>query len=133
MIQEPKNRELTREDVFAEYVSRTSTGCEHFTDDFHKKMKEANELFKGKKKLEVMIKGTVQFDKGYEKLFTFFDNTYDVEYSDEKDDQLPNVLHALDDFKAFMCGERVNYFSEIENEYVNYRRVLNAHIFFELT
>ena len=36
-------------------------------------------------------------------------------------------------FQVFMSGDPINYFSEIENEYINYTRVLNAHIFMELT
>jgi hypothetical protein len=131
MLKEPRNRELTREDVYAEYYSRLANQEGRSVDDtFAKKMSEVNEYFKGKTQLELMIRGTVYFDKDYKKLFTFLNKTYNIERGNG--DELVNCLRDLDRFKEFMNGENINFFSEIENEYVNYTRVLNARIYMEL-
>lgn len=131
MIKEPRNRELTREDVYAEYFSRLADQEHRCVDSvFYDKMKEVNGIFKGKTQLELMIKGTVYFDKDYKKLFTFINKTYNIGTGTEG---LEQCLRDLDFFKVFMNGDPINYFSEIENEYINYTRVLNAHIFMELT
>ena len=79
MIKEPRNRELTREDVYAEYFSRLADQEHRCVDSvFYDKMKEVNGIFKGKTQLELMIKGTVYFDKDYKKLFTFINKTYNI-------------------------------------------------------
>ena len=130
MIKEPRNRELTREDVYTEYLSRAITDKQGMTEDAYRKMEEVKEFFQNKTKLEVMIKGTVYFDKDFKKLFTFMDKTYDITSGTNG---LEDCLTDLDYFNIFMKGEVINYFSEIENEYINYTRVLNAHIFMELT
>ena len=60
MIKEPRNRELTREDVYAEYFSRLADQEHRCVDSvFYDRMKEVNGIFKGKTQLELMIKGTV--------------------------------------------------------------------------
>lgn len=130
MIKEPRNRELTREDIYTEYLSRAVTDKQGMTEDTYKKMEEVKEFFQGKTKLELMIKGTVYFDKDFKKLFTFINKTYDITSGTIG---LEDCLTDLDYFSIFMKGETINYFSEIENEYINYTRVLNAHIFMELT
>lgn len=137
MLKEPRLRELSRDDVYAEYFSRLADQENRKVDEvFYEKMKEVNEIFRGKTKLEVMIKGTVEFDRNFQKLFTFLNKTYDLTAPDSTQkilDGLEQCLRDLDFFKAFMNGEPINYFSEIENEYVNYTRVLNAKVFMELT
>ena len=131
MIKEPRNRELTREDVYAEYFSRLADQEHRCVDSvFYDRMKEVNGIFKGNTQLELMIKGTVYFDKDYKKLFTFINKTYNIGTGTEG---LEQCLRDLDFFQVFMSGDPINYFSEIENEYINYTRVLNAHIFMELT
>ena len=68
MIKEPRNRELTREDVYAEYFSRLADQEHRCVDSvFYDRMKEVNGIFKGKTQLELMIKGAVYFDKDYKK------------------------------------------------------------------
>ena len=125
MIKEPRNRDLTREDVYAEYFSRLADQEHRCVDSvFYDRMKEVNGIFKGKTQLELMIKGT------YKKLFTFINKTYNIGTGTEG---LEQCLRDLDFFQVFMSGDPINYFSEIENEYINYTRVLNAHIFMELT
>ena len=131
MLKEPRNEELTREEVFAEYFRRRLTGDECLTESFYEKMEKTKTIFNGKTKLELLIKGTVYFDKDFKKLFTFINKTYNI--TEGAKDELENVLLDLDNFKAFMGGNEINYFSEIENEYINYTRVLNAKIFIELT
>lgn len=132
MIKEPRNLELTREDIFAEYFSRKTEGdLSGTTDAFEKKVRETKKLFADKTELEVLIKGNIYFDKNFKKMFTFLNKTYDI--SDKKNwSVFEECLRDLDDFKVFMNGEKINYFSEIENEYVNYTRVLNAKVFIEL-
>lgn len=137
MIKEPRNEELTRNNIYDEYFRR-EVEIEKASDlrkDAVERIKKNQKLFEGKKTLEILIKGTVQFDKDFKKLFTFLNKTYNIEegYCGEKVAELPNALHDLDEFNLFMNGNPINYFSEIENEYVNYTRVLNAHIFIELT
>lgn len=132
MIREPRNKELTRNELYDEYFRRDvmSDKVKGILPDAIQRMEENKKYFEGKKTLEIMIKGTVNFDKDYKKLFTFLDKSYNIE--EGENDELVNALRDLDDFKAFMGGEPINYFSEIENEYINYTRVLNAHIFMEL-
>lgn len=132
MIREPRNKELTRNELYDEYFRRDvmSDKVKGILPDAIQRMEENKKYFEGKKTLEIMIKGTVNFDKDYKKLFTFLDKNYNIE--EGENDELVNALRDLDDFKAFMGGEPINYFSEIENEYINYTRVLNAHIFMEL-
>lgn len=135
MIKEPRNRELNREDVYAEYFRRQMKGTEHITEEFHKHITEVAKYFKGKTTLELMIKGNIMFEKEYQKMFTFLNKTYkltEVGSIEEINEGLEECLVDLDKFKAFMHGEPINWFSEIENEYVNYSRVLNAKIYMEL-
>lgn len=132
MIREPRNKELTRNELYDEYFRRDvmSDKVKGIRPDAIQRMEENKKYFEGKKTLEIMIKGTVYFDKDFKKLFTFLDKSYNIE--EGENDELVNALRDLDNFKTFMNGEPVNYFSEIENEYINYTRVLNAHIFMEL-
>lgn len=132
MIREPRNKELTRNELYDEYFRRDvmSDKVKGIRPDAIQRMEENKKYFEGKKTLEIMIKGTVYFDKDFKKLFTFLDKSYNIE--EGENDELVNALRDLDNFKTFMNGEPVNYFSEVENEYINYTRVLNAHIFMEL-
>lgn len=132
MIREPRNKELTRNELYDEYFRRDvmSDKVKGIRPDAIQRMEENKKYFERKKTLEIMIKGTVYFDKDFKKLFTFLDKSYNIE--EGENDELVNALRDLDNFKTFMNGEPVNYFSEVENEYINYTRVLNAHIFMEL-
>lgn len=131
MIKEQRNRELTREDVFAEYFSRKAEKNTNITEDFANHIKEVEGFFAEKKELEVLIKGNIYFDRDFKKMFTFLNKTYNIEGKDNWEG-LEECLRDLDTFKVFMDGEKNNYFSSIENEYVNYTRVLNAKIYMEL-
>lgn len=132
MIREPRNKELTRDELYDEYFRRDvlSEKTVGVAPEAIKRMEENKKFFEGKKTLEIMIKGTVYFDRDFKKLFTFLDKSYNIE--EGNNDEIINAINDLDNFKAFMGGEPVNYFSQVENEYVNYTRVLNAHIFMEL-
>ena len=135
MIKEPRLRELNRNDVYAEYFRRTQTESGGLTEEFRQHMDEVAEFFRGKTTLEVMIKGNTLLGKDYQKMFTFLNKTYKLTKDDSTElsaDGLEECLLDLDSFKAFMGGEPICWFSEIENEYINYTRVLNAHILMEL-
>ena len=40
MVKEPRERELAREDIYAEYFRRNMMGKECVTEDFYRKMQE---------------------------------------------------------------------------------------------
>lgn len=135
MIKDFKEEEITREDIYAELFARQMTGNEHITEDFSNKMNKVRPLFKRKEEMEVLIRGTILFDKDYTKLFTFLNKTYRLmaeESNCEINKGLEECIKDLDTFNAFMKGEVINWFSSVENEYVNYTRVLNAYIQIEL-
>ena len=133
MLKEPRNEELKREDIFDEYFRRLveKEGQRNLSQDTYLRLEKVKKIFEGKTTLEIMIKGTIFFDKDFKKLFTFLNKTYKI--GEDKENELEIALRDLDDFQAFMAGNPINFFSEIENEYINYSRVLNAHIFMELS
>lgn len=132
MLKEPRLEELTRDNLYDEYFRREVLKENNgITPEAYERMEKNHKYFEGKTQLEVMVKGTVLFDKDFKKLFTFFNKTYNI--TEGTNDELVNALRDLDNFKEFMGGGVINYFSEIENEYINFTRVLNAHIFMELT
>ncbi len=135
MIKDFKEEEITREDIYTELFARQMTGKECITKDFSNKIDKVRPLFKGKEEMEVLIRGTILFDKDYTKLFTFLNKTYRLmaeESTCEENRGLEECIKDLDTFNAFMKGEVINWFSSVENEYVNYTRVLNAYIQIEL-
>lgn len=128
MLKEPRNKIITREDIYARYFSLLENIEERsITEDFAKKINEVKIQFKDKKEIEIMIRGTILFNQEDKKLFTFLNKTYNI-----TKEGLEECLIDLDKFFAFTKDKDVIYFSEIENEFVNQSRVLNAHIFTEL-
>lgn len=135
MIKDFKEEEITREDIYAELFARQMDGDVHITESFAKKINKVRPLFRGKTEMEVLIRGTILFDKDYTKLFTFLNKTYTIGEKDstlQPIEDLSECIRDLDLFDGFMKGGMINWFSQIENEYVNYTRVLNAYIQIEL-
>lgn len=135
MIKDFKPQEITREEIYAEYFARQMTGGEHITEDFARKIEKVRPLFKGKTEMEILIRGTILFDKDYTKLFTFMNKTYKIGDKDSTElpkEGLEEAIQDLDLFNCFMKGSQINWYSTVESEYVNYTRVLNAYIQIEL-
>ena len=129
MLKEPRNKIITREEVYAKYFSLLEDfEKRNITEDFAKKINEVKEIFNEKKELELMIRGAISFNKDDKKLFTFLNKTYNI-----TKEGLVECLVDLDKFSDFTQRNNAIYFSQIENEFVNQSRVLNAHIFIELS
>ena len=136
MIKDFEKKELTREDIFNKYLYIKNGGCKGLTPYAQEEIAKSLKKLDGKKTLEILIRGTITFDKGYTKLFTFLNKKYDIS---DRDSNPPSyegyeeALMDLDNFNKFMRGEDVNWYSTIEAEYINYTKVQHAYIQMELT
>ena len=136
MIRELRDRKITREDVYAKYFSLCNATDISVSENFAKSIREAKELFEGKTKILVFIRGSVFTQSAGMRYFTFVDE----EYSISKED-LEKALMAIDKFSVFMnaitpetptvvvTGEEKDiFFSKIENEFVSRKIVASASI-----
>lgn len=136
MIRELRDRKITREDVYAKYFSLCDLKDRNITEDFAEDIQEAEELFKGKTKMCVFIRGNVFTQSAGMRYFTFVDEEYSVSKED-----LEKALMAIDKFSVFMnaitpetptvviTGEEKDiFFSKIENEFVSRKIVASASI-----
>ena len=139
MIREIRDRKITRDDVYAKYFSLCDVKDRNITEDFAKDIQEAEEIFKGKTKINIFIRGkvftqSVGQSEGM-RYFTFVDEEYSIDK-----ENLEKVLMTIDRFSVFMnaitpeeaiivTGEGKDiFFSKIENEFVSRKIVASASI-----
>ena len=140
MIREIRDRKITRDDVYAKYFSLCDVKDRNITEDFAKDIQEAEEIFKGKTKINIFIRGkvftqSVGQSEGM-RYFTFVDEEYSI-----NKENLEKVLMTIDKFSVFMnaitleestlvvTGEEKDvFFSKIENEFVSRKIVASASI-----
>lgn len=145
MIREIRDRKITRDDVYAKYFSLCDVKDRNITEDFAKDIQEAEEIFKGKTKINIFIRGkvftqSVGQSEGM-RYFTFVDEEYSIDK-----ENLEKVLMTIDRFSIFMnaitpeeaiivtepiivTGEGKDiFFSKIENEFVSRKIVASASI-----
>lgn len=136
MIREIRDREITKEDVYAKYFTLCNATDISVSENFAKSIQEAEELFKGKTKILIFIRGTVFTQNGRMRYFTFVDEEYSI-----NKENLEKVLMTIDKFSVFMnaitpeestlvvTGEEKDvFFSKIENEFVSRKIVASANI-----
>lgn len=140
MIREIRDRKITRDDVYAKYFSLCDLKDRNITEDFAEDIQEAEEIFKGRTKINIFIRGkvftqSVGQSEGM-RYFTFVDEEYSIDK-----ENLEKVLMTIDKFSVFMnaitpeeptvvvTGEGKDiFFSKIENEFVSRKIVASASI-----
>ena len=136
MIREIRDREITKEDVYAKYFTLCNATDISVSENFAKSIREAKELFEGKTKILIFIRGSVFTQNGRMRYFTFVDEEYSI-----NKENLEKVLMTIDKFSVFMnaitleestlvaTGEEKDvFFSKIENEFVSRKIVASANI-----
>lgn len=136
MIREIRDSKITRKEIYAKYFSvLEDQDSRNMSAEFAKDIEVAEEIFDGKKKLNLLIKGNVFTIGGGMRYFTFIDEEFDIDKCG-----LEKALLTIDTFRRFMdsvvpekvvevADERDNvFFSKVEQEFVARQIVANAKI-----